>query len=161
MKRDEAAHKQNAWIGVDLDGTLAEYHGWEGALVIGPPIPKMVEFVKDLLSKGKTVKIFTARIDEPRRWDIYDAINEWCKTHLGVVLGITNVKDKYCETIYDDRAVQVRKNTGELVLYTEEEKLTVEDTSYDRGYDTGFEFGKNEGFEKGWIAAVTEREKYD
>lgn len=153
--------KDKSWIGVDLDGTLAEYHGWEGALVIGPPIPKMVEFVKTLLATGKTVKIFTARIDEPRRWDIYDAITEWCKTHLGVVLGITNVKDKYCETIYDDRAVQVRRNTGELVLYTEEEKLTVEDTSYDRGYDNGFEAGKNEGFEKGWIAAVTEREKYD
>ena len=153
--------KDKSWIGVDLDGTLAEYHGWEGALTIGPPIPLMVEFVKDLLSKGKTVKIFTARIDEPRRWDIEAAIADWCKTHLGVVLEIPNVKDKYCETIYDDRAVQVRKNTGELVLYTEEEKLTVEDTSYDRGYDTGFEAGKNEGFEKGWMAAVTEREKYD
>lgn len=153
--------KDKSWIGVDLDGTLAEYHGWEGALTIGPPIPQMVEFVKDLLSKGKTVKIFTARIAEPKHWGIEDMISEWCKTHLGVVLEITNVKDKYCDTIYDDLAVQVRKNTGELVLYTEEEKLTVEDTSYDRGYDNGFEAGKNEGFEKGWIAAVTEREKYD
>ena len=153
--------KDKSWIGVDLDGTLAEYHGWEGALVIGPPIPQMVEFVKTLLATGKTVKIFTARIDEPRRWDIEDAIYDWCATHLGVVLGITNVKDKYCETIYDDRAVQVRRNTGELVLHTEDEKLTGEDTSYDRGYATGFETGKNEGFEMGWIAAVTEREKYD
>lgn len=153
--------KDKSWIGVDLDGTLAEYHGWEGALVIGPPIPLMVEFVKALLAHGKTVKIFTARIDEPRRWDIEDAIYDWCATHLGVVLEITNVKDKYCETIYDDRAVQVRRNTGELVLHTEKEKLTCEDISYDRGYDTGFEAGKNEGFEKGWMAAVTEREKYD
>lgn len=153
--------KDKSWIGVDLDGTLAEYHGWEGALVIGPPIPKMVEFVKDLVSKGKTVKIFTARIDEPKRWDIEATIDAWCQEHFGRVFEITNVKDKYCETIYDDRAVQVRRNTGELVLYTEEEKLTVEDTSYDRGYDNGFEAGKNEGFEKGWIAAVTEREKYD
>lgn len=153
--------KTKSWIGVDLDGTLAEYHGWEGALVIGPPIPKMVEFVKDLVSKGKTVKIFTARIDEPKRWDIEAAIDAWCQEQFGRVFEITNVKDKYCETIYDDRAVQVRKNTGDLVLYTEDEKQLAEDKSYDFGYDTGFEAGKSSGFESGWVAAVTEREKYD
>ena len=36
----------SGWIGVDLDGTLAEYHGWKGSEHIGPPIPLMVERVK-------------------------------------------------------------------------------------------------------------------
>ena len=153
--------KTKSWIGVDLDGTLAEYHGWEGALTIGPPIPLMVEFVKALLSKGETVKIFTARIDEPRRWDIEAAIAEWCKTHIGVVLEITNVKDKYCEAIYDDRAVQVRKNTGGLVLYTEAEKQIAEDKSYELGYDMGNDDGYESGYEEGIISARDEQELYD
>lgn len=34
------------WIGVDLDGTLAEYLGWQGMGHIGEPIAPMVERVK-------------------------------------------------------------------------------------------------------------------
>jgi hypothetical protein len=35
-----------SWVGVDLDGTLAEYHGFKGPEHIGKPIPKMVARVK-------------------------------------------------------------------------------------------------------------------
>lgn len=49
------------WIGVDLDGTLAEYHGWTDG-EIGKPIPTMVARVKRWLADGKDVRIFTARI---------------------------------------------------------------------------------------------------
>ena len=35
--------KSKAWIGTDLDGTLAKYDGWKGWQHIGDPIPKMVE----------------------------------------------------------------------------------------------------------------------
>lgn len=31
------------WIGVDLDGTLAEYDGWKGPDEIGAPVEPMVE----------------------------------------------------------------------------------------------------------------------
>lgn len=34
QRRDVA----RGWIGVDLDGTLAEYHGWKGVDHIGPPV---------------------------------------------------------------------------------------------------------------------------
>lgn len=50
------------WIGVDFDGTLAEYHGWVSAEALGVPIRSMVENVKRWRSEGKEVKIFTARI---------------------------------------------------------------------------------------------------
>ena len=36
----------NGWIGVDLDGTLAHYEGWQGETHIGAPISAMVERVK-------------------------------------------------------------------------------------------------------------------
>ena len=38
------SHK--GWIGADLDGTLAEYHGWSADGSIGNPVPDMVERVK-------------------------------------------------------------------------------------------------------------------
>lgn len=45
---------------MDLDGTLAEYHGWNGG--IGKPIPGMVRRVKAWLAEGLEVRIFTARV---------------------------------------------------------------------------------------------------
>ena len=53
----------NGWIGVDLDGTLAYYDQWRGALHIGEPIPVMLERVKRWLDEGKDVRIFTARVN--------------------------------------------------------------------------------------------------
>ena len=50
------------WIGIDLDGTLAEYDGWKGVEHIGKPIPSMVERVKAWIIEGKDVRIFTARV---------------------------------------------------------------------------------------------------
>lgn len=40
----------SGWIGVDLDGTLAEYHGW-GNGEIGDPVPAMLERVKKWLAE--------------------------------------------------------------------------------------------------------------
>ena len=109
--------KQPGWIGVDLDGTLAEYDGWKGADHIGPPIEKMLERVKAWLAEGRPVKIFTARVspqaeivgeaDVSRR-----AIWAWCEEHLGVALPVTATKDFAMIQLWDDRCVQVNENTG-------------------------------------------------
>ena len=53
-------HKMGGWIGVDLDGTLAEYGEFKGLYVIGDPIPKMVERVQRWLAEGWEVCIMTA-----------------------------------------------------------------------------------------------------
>jgi hypothetical protein len=53
----------DGWIGVDLNGTLAEYHGWVNECHIGKPIPAMVERVRQWLDCGVDVRIFTARVD--------------------------------------------------------------------------------------------------
>lgn len=98
------------WIGVDLDGTLAEYNGWRGPNDIGRPVRRMRVRVVRWLSEGKDVRIFTARTQ-----DSYPAIRRWCIKHLGRELPITNVKDYAMVEFWDDRAVQVEPNTGRRI----------------------------------------------
>jgi len=104
------------WIGVDLDGTLAVYDKWEGPTIIGPPVPRMVERVLAWREEGWQVKIFTARVaDAKERHEAHPAIEAWCREHLGEVLPITCEKDMGMVELWDDRCVQVRKNTGEPI----------------------------------------------
>ena len=100
------------WIGVDLDGTLAEYHGWQGAAHIGAPIPAMLARVQAWLAEGIDVRIFTARACVP---DQIPPIEAWCQEHLGRVLPVTHEKDFATVCIYDDRCRQVEFNTGRII----------------------------------------------
>lgn len=108
---------RNGWIGVDLDGTLAHYDGWNGG-AIGEPVPAMLRRVEDWLAIGREVRVFTARVaatgkrkvggeidsqefaDEQRR-----LIQDWTQKHLGVRLAVTAVKDFAMAELFDDRAV--------------------------------------------------------
>lgn len=108
-----------AWIAVDLDGTLAHYDHWAGETVIGEPIPSMVEKVKEALSQGLKVKVFTARmaieekgVARPSHGPIQKAIRAWTKRHIGVELEATATKDYNTLEIWDDRARQVIPNEG-------------------------------------------------
>jgi len=103
------------WIGVDLDGTLAEYDHWRGAGHIGAPVPVMVERVKAWLGEGREVRIFTARISTrsiDERVRVFGAIEAWCREHVGQVLPVTCIKDFAMIELWDDRAVTVEVNTG-------------------------------------------------
>lgn len=100
------------WIGVDLDGTLAEYGGWRGPDHIGAPIAVMVARVKQWLSEGRTVQIFTARVCLDEGNVARTAIEEWCERHIGEILPVTCTKDYGMIELWDDRAVQVEINTG-------------------------------------------------
>jgi hypothetical protein len=104
---------EGGWFGVDLDGTLAEYTGYKGPKVIGAPITKTVKRVQYLLGRGITVKVFTARADDP---EAVSAITEWCKKHIGQPLEVTNVKDPMMVELWDDRARRIGQNTGEFVM---------------------------------------------
>jgi hypothetical protein len=99
------------WIGVDFDGTLAEYGGWHGATKCGKPIPKMVARVRRWVGHGKKVKIFTARADDEKS---VNAIKKWLKDNELPDLEITNIKDQYMVKLWDDKAVGVETNTGEV-----------------------------------------------
>jgi hypothetical protein len=120
---------ESGWIGVDLDGTLAEYHGWNGENNIGSPIPLMIERVKNWIANGITVKIFTARVcingaysleskkfaDTKFSNDQEKMIKEWCKKYIGQELEVTNKKDFSMIELWDDRCRQVIMNTGQLI----------------------------------------------
>jgi hypothetical protein len=131
---------EKVWIGVDFDGTLAYYDHWRGVEHCGEPIPEMVERVKGWLNDGKEVRIFTARVNDVLQnlWWLYladqmpgldinlqnkcgidqiarDTIQQWCNTHLGIILPITNSKDYMMRGLWDDIAIQVITNTGETV----------------------------------------------
>lgn len=102
------------WIGVDLDGTLAEYGAWKGPDHIGAPVPAMVERVKKWLSEGREVRIFTARVSPDNTGEVAsrDVIAAWCWHHLGCALPVTATKDYGMIELWDDRCVQVIPNTG-------------------------------------------------
>ena len=104
------------WTGFDLDGTLAEYEGWNGIENIGKPIKPMCDLIKKLHKEGEEVKILTARVsprdDGTSPEDARKYIEDWCEKNLGFVPPITHEKDSLMDKLYDDRAVQVIENTG-------------------------------------------------
>ncbi len=102
----------NAWIGVDLDRTLAEYDEWRGIEHIGEPIPLMLDRVLLWLEEGKNVKIFTARAATP---EAIPYIEAWCEEHIGQILPVTNVKDPDMIELWDDLAIKVEENTGVII----------------------------------------------
>ncbi len=105
------------WIGVDLDGTLALYNGFQGHDCIGEVIEPMKERVLRWHDAGIKVKIFTARASG----DVAEVaaakyhIAKWLETNGFPPFEITSIKDYYMTELYDDRAVQVEFNTGRLI----------------------------------------------
>lgn len=103
----------SGWIGVDFDGTLAEYHGWEqNGETPGPPVPAMRVRVVTWLKAGIQVRIVTARASVPEQVAI---VEEWCARNLGMKLPVTDRKDFAMCELWDDRAVQIEMNTGRRV----------------------------------------------
>jgi hypothetical protein len=127
LKNMSRAIEDRGWIGVDLDGTLAEYHGWPADGGIGPPIPEMLNRVKQWVHRmihheDIAVRIMTARVCPVGRQspdecaDQERKIRAWCLEHIGVELPVTYSKDFQMITLYDDRCIQVEHNTGRLVV---------------------------------------------
>jgi hypothetical protein len=125
------------WIGFDFDGTLAEWG--EGTsnpgdvCRIGKPILPMVLRLRQHVTQGDEVKIFTARVGPatdqecwvnsrqrcPTLWDWQEwqtqMIHDWMVEHVGYTLPITATKDFHMYLLYDDRCKQVVSNTGAVV----------------------------------------------
>lgn len=111
--------QHDGWIGVDLDGTLAEYYGWVGLADIGAPIPAMVARVRGWIEEGIEVRIFTARVGNPitatQKQIITHRIERWCLEHIGKPLRVTAEKDLKMYELWDDRCVCVERNTGRIL----------------------------------------------
>lgn len=112
----EGFNGQRKWIGVDFDGTLAEYRYYTNIKNPGPPVKEMVNRVKEWLSQGTVVKIFTARVCSLQSKEAIaeqrKMIEEWCVLHIGQKLEITNEKDFNMVELWDNRAVGVIENRG-------------------------------------------------
>ena len=114
------------WVAVDLDGTLAKYHGWNNG-VIGAPVPAMVRRVTKWLEMGVDVRIFTARVavDSRSPSSLTRALQEeanikdWCLLHLGTILPVTCQKDFEMIELWDDQCRPVELNTGRDLLAKE------------------------------------------
>jgi hypothetical protein len=113
------------WIAVDLDGTLAQYGGWNGG-AIGEPIPAMLARVSEWITQGAEVRVFTARVAETglanEAGEVDDRtfaeaqrelIEQWRERHLGIRLAVTATKDFGMIECWDDRSIRVMTNTGE------------------------------------------------
>ncbi len=106
--------KNKAWIGVDLDGTLAYHNKFRGADHIGKPIPIMLYRVRKWVEKGYTIKIVTARASEPEH---IPPVKAWLKKYGLEELEVTSSKDYDMLELWDDRAVRVMANTGNPIIY--------------------------------------------
>lgn len=96
------------YIGVDLDGTLAHYTGWNDG-VIGNPIPRMSARIWDWLGSGQEVRIVTARVgDIQERERVY----RWLWDKYRLMMPVQNTKTFRMHELWDDRAIQVMPNTG-------------------------------------------------
>lgn len=116
------------WIGVDLDGTLAEYENQDpyDHRRIGKPIPLMVARVQEWIRNGLEVKVMTARVN-PVDWEKFgkngiavvsesmEAIRKWCLEYIGCYLDVTCSKDYRMLELWDDRAIRVECNTGRVI----------------------------------------------
>ena len=110
-------------IAVDLDGTLAfDLPHDDGS--IGPPVPEMLQRVKDWVTNGKEVWIFTARLSHHDPEQTTRDIQDWLEQNGLPRLPVTNRKSGRIRVYYDDRAVAVVPNSGHTVnepFYTEDE----------------------------------------
>lgn len=100
-----------AWIGIDFDHTLCKSDG--------SPIDKMVYHAKQWLARDFSLRIVTARVN-PLDWDDDEIARErqritrWCKEHLGIILPIQWGKSSGMIALFDDKAIHVRPDTGEI-----------------------------------------------
>lgn len=121
----ERMQDERAWIGVDLDRTVAKYEtnpGGYDPLHIGEPLWPMVARIKGWLAAGYLVKIFTARVSgfdldtaegKAGLALVVDAIQNWLENEAGLPrLECTCVKDYRCVSIWDDIAVSMIPNSG-------------------------------------------------
>ena len=112
----EGFNGEKKWIGVDFDGTLAQYFGTENIKNPGAPVKSMVQRVKEWLDEGITVKVFTARVcslqSKEQIAEQRELIEAWCVTHIGRKLEVTCEKDFNMVELWDNRAVGVIENSG-------------------------------------------------
>ena len=106
------------YVAFDFDGTLAHHEHGDDPDILGDPILAMVLLAKEE-AKHNEVRIMTARVcsklpvEQIRKQT--KLIQDWAQIFLGFRPVVTSEKDYEMIKLYDDRAIQVRTNTGQIV----------------------------------------------
>jgi hypothetical protein len=103
-------------IALDFDKTLATYDSKDGIWKLGEPIKPMVEKVKEWLSKGYRISIFTARMAHSAATQKMQErlIHEWLVNNGLPKLDVTAIKHPDFSHFIDDKAYHVEPNTGRI-----------------------------------------------
>lgn len=88
----------------------------------------MVDRVKQWIANGQDVRIFTARVAASGKLNAIGKIDsiefaesqraliqDWTEMHIGHRLQVTATKDFAMLALWDDRAVRVKRNTGDVL----------------------------------------------
>lgn len=102
-----SSEKKRGWIGFDFDRTISVRNSGDSLLVLGKPIVKLIEKIKEYQKNGRKVKILTAR-DESQ----FPLIISWLAEQGIIGVEVTNKKDKRMDIFFDDKAVGVIENLG-------------------------------------------------
>lgn len=128
LKYHTEPHPVEGWVGFDFDGTVATaVVDRTDPYMLGKPVSQTVGRIKTLIKLGYEVRLLTVRMNEVSHLGIIRDLDkmerlltEWCIKHIGQPLKCTNQKDENMIVLWDDRAVQVIKNTGDpLALLVE------------------------------------------
>jgi hypothetical protein len=99
----------SGWLGVELDGVLAQAISPQPLGQIGEPISLMLNRVRQWQMVGIDVRVFTRRASEPGQIQL---IENWL-ANQGLQLPVTCEKDFQMSAFYDSAAVHVAHNSGE------------------------------------------------
>jgi len=102
----------SGWIAIDFDGTLVRYDERYGTSRIGAAIESTVIRLQQWLDMGIEVRVFTARATAP---ELVPPVQDWLEQHGLPRLAVTHRRDYDLMQVWDDRAIQVETNTGELL----------------------------------------------
>lgn len=97
------------WVGFDFDGTLADKEL--------NPVPRIIKALRQLLQQGIPCKIVTARADRSRLeyHQRIRKVQDFLENNDLPPLEITNEKDTDMLALFDDRAISVEQNSGEIL----------------------------------------------
>lgn len=104
---------KGAWA-FDLDGVLATRQHPFNPYTVGEPVLPILDLALEAVREGRKVYCFTARASSTDP-GMHRAVREWLDRHGLEGVRITNTKTSDIAVYYDDRAVQVIPDTGELV----------------------------------------------
>jgi len=106
--------KKKLTIAFDLDGTLAQYDGYKGPFVFGPPVTGMKELFMKLQEEGHNVGVYSCRNDDEVLWwcNEYGLQPSWINKNMFLDIDCPN--KPYADIYIDDKCIKFDGNAKDL-----------------------------------------------